>query len=402
MGSSTPPSTPPIRPTLVLAGRSVRLMAEAAALDGYRVIALDAYGDADTLRVAERWLPIGTAGLALDAQRTLAALESLRDEPDLIGWVPGSDFECEPELLARAAQCLPLVGTAPADVARLRDPAVFFAALDNLGLPHPEVRLAAPAQPEGWLRKLGRGSGGWHIRRAGDRLSSDPLRSPYYQREQAGRPMSALFIGNGRRARLVGISDLIVRPLGALPHVYRGAVGPVELPFEQLAQVQSAIDRLTAHFSLRGLASLDFLQTESGISFLEINPRPSGSLALYVGVWPLMRAHVEASLHDRLPLLSVAPTETVRGTELLLARTAFTLDAAQAEALAAQKDCHDLPAAGDRFEPGDPVCTLSACETSAVAVRQGLDTRRRALREQLSGVSSAEHDPPSTIPESRP
>jgi predicted ATP-grasp superfamily ATP-dependent carboligase len=375
-------------------------MAEAAAHDGYRVIALDAYGDADTLRAASRWLPIGTAGRTLDAERTLAALESLKDEPELIGWVAGSDFECEPELLTRAAQCLPLIGTAPADVARLRDPAVFFAALDRLGLPHPQVRLEAPAQPEGWLRKLGRGSGGWHIRRAGDRFSSDPSRSPYYQREQAGQPMSALFIGNGRGARLVGISDLIVRPLGALPHVYRGAVGPVELPFEQLAQVQDAIDRLTAHFSLRGLASLDFLQTDAGISLLEINPRPSGSLALYLALWPLMRAHVEACLHDRLPLLKAAPPETVRGTELLLARKAFTIDAAQAEALAARKDCHDLPAAGDRFESGDPVCTLSACEASEAAVRQRLDTQRRMLREQLSGVSSARHDSRSTIPES--
>jgi predicted ATP-grasp superfamily ATP-dependent carboligase len=396
MGSSTPP----IHPTLVLAGRSVRLMAEAASHDGYRVIALDAYGDADTLRVASRWLPIGTAGRGLDAQRTLAALESLTDEPDLLGWVAGSDFECEPELLARAAQCLPLIGTAPGDVARLRDPALFFDALDHFDLPHPEVRLAAPAKPEGWLRKLGCGSGGWHIRRAGDKFCSDPSRSPYYQREQAGRPMSALFIGNGRGARLVGISDLIVRPLGALPHVYRGAVGPVELPFEQLAQVQGAIDRLTAHFSLRGLASLDFLVTDAGISLLEINPRPSGSLALYFGLWPLMRAHVEACLHHRLPLLPVAPTAMVHGTELLLARTAFTLDAAQAAALALRKDCHDLPAAGDRFEPGDPVCTLSACDASAAAVRQGLDTQRRALREQLSGMSSARHDFRSPIPES--
>jgi predicted ATP-grasp superfamily ATP-dependent carboligase len=375
-------------------------MAEAAAHDGYRVIALDAFGDADTLRVASRWLPIGTAGRTLDSERTLAALESLKDEPDLIGWVAGSDFECEPELLARAAQCLPLVGTAPADVARLRDPAAFFAALDRLGLPHPEVRLAAPEHPEGWLRKLGRGSGGWHIRRAGDGFGAAPSRRPYYQREQAGRPMSALFIANGRRARLVGISDLIVRPLGALPYVYRGAVGPVELPFEQLAQVQSAIDRLAVQFSLRGLASLDFLQTDSGISLLEINPRPSGSLALYFGLWPLMRAHVEACLHDRLPLLTVAPTETVRGTELVLAREALTLDAAQAAALAVRKDCHDLPAAGDRFEPGDPVCTLSALGSSVAAVRQVLDARRRALRSQLSGVSSAGQDSRSPIHES--
>lgn len=373
----------PVPPTLVVAGRSARLMAEAAARDGYRVIALDTYGDLDTRRVAARWLPIGTPGQAIDAPRTLAALGSLQGEPGLLGWVAGADFECEPELLARAAAVLPLIGTAAADVARLREPRSFFAALDALGLPHPPVRHDAPQPPQGWLRKLARGSGGWHIRRAEEHPVADPARGAYFQRELAGTPMSALFVADGRQARLIGVNELIVRPLGPLPHVYRGALGPLALPAGPRDALDAALDRLATHFALRGLASLDFVLAEGGWSLLEINPRPSGSLALYADL-PLMRAHVEACLHGRLPPPAEAARDGVRGCEILFARSAFTLSDALAGALAARADCHDLPAAGSRFAAGDAVCTLSAAGPSAAAVRERLETERRRLRDTLS------------------
>lgn len=378
--AAAPPSTPP---TLVVAGRSVRLMAEAAACDGYRVIALDTYGDLDTRRAAARWLPIGTPGQAIDTPRTLAALASLQGEPGLLGWVAGADFECEPELLARAAGVLPLIGTAPADVARLREPLGFFAALDALGLPHPPVRRDAPQPPQGWLRKLARGSGGWHIRRAEEHPAADPARGAYFQRELAGTPMSALFVADGRQARLIGVNELIVRPLGALPHVYRGALGPLVLPAGPRDALDAALDRLATHFALRGLASLDFVLAEGGWSLLEINPRPSGSLALYADQ-PLMHAHVEACLHGRLPPPAEAARDGVRGCEILFARSAFTLSEALAGALAARADCHDLPAAGSRHAPGDPLCSVDAQGTSVTEVRERLAEKRAALRASLA------------------
>ena len=393
---------PPVQ-TLVVAGRSARLMAEAAAGDGFRVIALDTYGDQDTRRAADRWLPIGDPGRPIDAQRTLEALASLRDEPQLVGWVAGSDFECEPDLLAQAAERLPLLGTAPQAVARVRDPASFFGALDELGLPHPAVSLTPPADPSGWLRKLGQGCGGWHIRRAGDVAAVDAgpaqgERHPYYQREMPGQAMSALFVGNGQQARLIGINELIVRPLGVLPHVYRGAIGPALLPFDRLAEINAALDLLTARFSLRGLASLDFLLDESGCTLLEINPRPSASLALYSGLWPLMHAHVEACRHGHLPLLADHPPGTVRGNELLLARRAFTMSAAQAALLAQRHDCHDLPVAESRFEAGDPVCTLSASGPTVSAVRARLAGLCRHLREQLAASAPTAVQRPDPCP----
>ncbi len=372
----------------MVAGLSARLMAEAAAREGYDVIALDAFGDVDTRRAARHWQSIGSdSGLRLDERRTLDALREAATDPQVRGWVAGSGFECVPELLGRGAQLLPLIGTPAETVLRVRDPAGFFGMLDWLGLPHPEIQLDEPDPPQGWLRKEARGTGGWHIRRADDRHPAEPAQQPYYQREAPGTPMSALFVANGREARVLGISELIVRPLGpAHPHVYRGAIGPVALPAALAVGLEATLDTLVAAFGLRGLCSLDFLLDGDHWSLLEINPRPSASAALYAEQTPWMRAHVEACTAGTLPAAATAAPSgrPLRGSEIVFARAAVQLTPAQAHALAARDDCHDLPAAGSRFAPGDPVCSVEASGASAGEVRARLAEKRAALRAALA------------------
>ncbi|WP_295636862.1 ATP-grasp domain-containing protein [uncultured Methylibium sp.] len=370
--------------TLVVAGRSARWMAEAAARDGCEVIALDVFGDADTRRAARRWVDVGDAALRIDAARLLPALAEAAQDRGVIGWMAGSDFECEPALLASAAAQLPLLGTAPDAVARVRDPARFFAALDALGLPHPEVADAPPADPRGWLLKDALGTGGWHIRRADDPHPADAARRPYWQRESAGQPMSALFIAAADGVQLVGFNALIVRPLGVHPHVYRGAIGPLQLPVKVEAPLRDAIARLAARFALRGLASLDFLLDGEHWTLLEINPRASASMALYAER-PLVRAHLAACRGDApVAVEGAGGPGTTRGHEIVFARQAFRLSPAQATMLAEAGDCHDLPAAGTAFAAGDPVCSIGALGNNADAVRAALASRRQALRDTLT------------------
>ncbi|MGV8823765.1 ATP-grasp domain-containing protein [Methylibium petroleiphilum] len=377
------------RATLVVAGLSARWMAEAAARDGYDVIALDVFGDVDTRRAARQWESIGRDGaqLGIDPQRTLAALRAAAADPQVLGWVAGSGFEGQPELLGRGAQALPLIGTPAETVLRVRDPAGFFGMLDWLGLPHPEVQFDAPDPPSGWLRKEARGTGGWHIRPADDPHPADPEQQPYYQREAPGTPMSALFLANGREARVLGISELIVRPLGAHhPHVYRGAIGPVALPAALAVGLDTTLHTLVAAFGLRGLCSLDFLLDGDHWSLLEINPRPSASAVLYGDRLAWMRAHVGACLQGTLPSAETAAPApgTLRGSEIVFARRAVQLTAAQAEALASRDDCHDLPAAGSRHAPGDPLCSVDAQGTRVAEVRERLAEKRAALRASLA------------------
>jgi len=69
----------------------------------------------------------------MDRAALLAALAALRARGDVAGWVAGSGFEAQLELLAEAAGVLPLLGNSPETVRRARSPAAFADLLDALG-----------------------------------------------------------------------------------------------------------------------------------------------------------------------------------------------------------------------------------------------------------------------------
>jgi predicted ATP-grasp superfamily ATP-dependent carboligase len=357
------------------------MLAEAAALDGFDIVALDLFGDADTRRAATRWQAIGKSGsVQLDGVRVLDALRELAQDAAAIGWIPGSGFEGRPDLLEAGARLLPLIGT-PADaVRRVRDPSVFFGVLAAHGIAHPQVRGDAPADTEGWLLKDARACGGWHIRHAHAGVA--PSASHYFQRAMPGLPMSATFIANGRESLLLGINELIVRPFGAHPHVYCGCVGPVLVADDVLRRVGDAIRLLSAEFTLRGWCSLDFILDGDSIGVLELNPRPPASLALYAQRG-LIDAQLRACLHAELPSAAAFTPAQVAGNEIVYARRPLRVDDACARRLADHPNLHDLPMAGARFAVGDPICSLSANAHDAAQVKALLSAGRDALLHTL-------------------
>jgi len=373
------------RQTLVVAGLSARWLAESALQGRWRVIALDLFGDLDTRRVSAHWAAIGDgATMTLDGTLLCEALAAARRD-GAIGWIAGSGFEACSDLLAAGATALPLLGMSADAVARVRDPHVFFATLRQHDLLHPPTCGTAPLEGHGWLSKRAGGCGGWHIRRANDDCAGA---GSYFQQELHGDAMSALFLADGQRAVVVALNRLIVRPLGERPYVYRGAIGPIRRPALQ-AQVQSALDVLVPKLGLRGLASLDFVAIAETPWLLEVNPRPSASMALHAGVLPcgLLRAHV-AALRGVLPE-AMAHATGVRGCETVFARRPCRIGAAQADEWAAAPHCHDLPAAGSRVAAGAPICTVSAQAADARAVECLLAERSQLVESRIAFEENA-------------
>lgn len=367
---------------LAVAGLSARSMAEAAARDGFGVVALDLFGDVDTCAVASRWFGIGApAGLRIDGDRLLEALATLARQGEVAGWVAGSGFEGRPGLLARAAEVLPLIGTAATVLARLRDPAQFFGFLAEHDIDHPPVRLAPAACDGLWLRKDLHGSGGWHIRRT---LPGDAVSLPsghYLQREMAGQPMSVTFLANGSDVCLLGANLQIVRTVGESPFAFCGVIGPVPVSVAVRQRLQAILRTLTTGLALRGLGSLDFLLDGGHVLVLEVNARPPASIDLYPA-WQPMSAHVHACRLGELPAARAAGGP-MRGHEIVFARRPVQWDAALAAILAARPYVHDLPAAGQHFAAGAPLCSVGASGRSATEVLERLHERREALLASL-------------------
>jgi predicted ATP-grasp superfamily ATP-dependent carboligase len=379
-----------VKGVIAVAALSARMMAEAAVRDGFDVVALDLFGDADTRAAASQWISLGEpASLEIDDALTLAALRDLAQRGDVRGWVAGSGFEGRPRLLAEGAQLLPLVGTAVSAVCRVRDPALFFDVLASHGIRHPPVRLGAlartlPDDGTRWLVKDALGCGGWQVRHATpDHLAGLPAHH-YLQQQAPGVPMSATFVANGRQAVVLGFNELTVRRFGTRPFVFCGVVGPVALGALAASRVQAAVRSLTTGFELRGLCSLDFMRDGDEIAVLEVNPRPPASMAVYGD--GVMAAHVQACLHGVLPSPPVE-RDRVEGTEIVFARHDGQVEAAWAQRLAARPDTHDRPHAGTRFAAGDPLCSLSASGADADAVRAALHQAREALLDTLETPS---------------
>lgn len=399
---------------LAVAALSARMMAEAAQADGFGVIALDLFGDRDTRRAAAQWLPIGDAAtLRIDGPLLLAALRELAARGDVIGWVAGGGFEGLPELLAEGAAILPLLGTAPAAVRRLRDPAEFFGFLAAQHIRYPETQFQAPQDSSGWLLKNARGSGGWHIQHAAPWLGGGGARSApvpahhYFQRELAGIPMSATFLANGRDAIVLGFNELLVRRMGSRPFVFGGAIGPVPLPQAMASTIKAVLGKLAAEFSLCGLGSLDFIREQPDgerFAVLEVNPRPPATLWAHAHrlARGAMGAHVQACMHGgghagghadargllpaQMPLArpqDLPAPDGVAGLDIVYARRPLVLNAAAAQRLAAWPAAHDLPWSATAFESGEPVCSLSARGAHAAEVKARLQAAREALLNDL-------------------
>lgn len=352
---------------LVIAGLSVRAAAEAARRDGFDVVAVDQFGDADTRAAATAW-------------HALAPL------PDIEGgapWLVTSGFDTPDALTALHTR--PLLGTAPAAMARVRDPRTFFAALDARGIAHPAVSLA-PQTGTGWLCKDFASSGGQQVRPA-DQAPCVPSPGRYWQRHVPdAAPVSLTFLGNGERAALLGLNQPLLHPDAVCPWRFGGLIGPLPMTGRQQTRLQGLADRLTSEFDLRGLASLDLLQVEEDEWLvLEINPRLSASLVLYGAAGGLMRAVVAACVHGRLPdeaALQRLRGPHLRGFEIVRPSQPCVLDAAGVRALqqrAAALGLHDLPAAPQGFEAGDPLCSVEAEGDSADDVLRALADRRAAL-----------------------
>ncbi|MGY0789141.1 ATP-grasp domain-containing protein [Azospirillum argentinense] len=372
---TTPPARSPVesvveRPDILVAALSARALAAAARRAGRRPASIDLFADLDTRQLAEPCLRLPAEGLRLEFGALREALA--RAELQGVPLVYGAGFEDDPALLARLAEDRPLMGNRPEVVARVKDPFRFAAALDRLGIPHPPVAPAWDGSPGDHLRKRIGGSGGAHITPATDGKANLGW---YIQRRVAGHALSVLFLADGDRAVIVGLSRQWTVPTAASPYRYGGAAGPWRCPERWTRILPAMIGRLAAAFELVGLNSADFLVTGPDFHLLEINPRPGATLDVFdrPPMPPLFGLHLDACagrLPDRLPALSGC-----RAAAVLYADAATRIETGRRwPAWTA-----DRPAAPTIIGRGEPVCTVFGEGPSATAARRHAERRQREL-----------------------
>lgn len=319
---------------------SARMPAELAVADGHEVVALDRFGDADLRAVAP-----GATAASNDALAALAA------GVDADALVYGAGFENRPDLVTRMSAGRELLGTPPERLAAVRDPWALQTVVRT-----PETRPAAgdAAVADGWVRKPRLGGGGRGVRRwAGGRLR----RSEILQRRIAGLSCSAVAIGNGRAAVMLGVTEQLHRAPG---FGWIGNVTPPRLPAAEVAelagQLGAVCDAVAARFGVRGAFGVDAVWDGRHAWALEVNPRPPASLELFEA--GTFAAHVDGARGRALP--AIDPPATARDSRVKLVLFADRPVIAPDPGWWPAGLVRDVPRAGSLIRRGSPVCTLVA------------------------------------------
>ncbi len=362
---------------VALSGRALAVAAKRA---GYRVAAIDLFGDMDMRAAADDFaIADGDLDSGFDADALVATAERLApascSRP--FGFVYGTGLEAQPQLIERLCGGRKLYGNPPETVRRLKNPGDFFASLDRLGIPHPEVRLSAPADTRGWLSKKIGGSGGTHVQPAARRHGGNEI---YFQRLVAGQPVGISFLADGHRAVLIGFNEQWTDPGEPLqPYRFAGGLQPAVVSDRLCRDAVGMLDALVREFGLVGLNSLDVIDDGANYWILEVNPRPGANLDVYdsSGTAQLFAWHI-AACKGRLPEGPLALVPASAMSILYAARRCrVPPDTDWPEWVA------DRPAPGARIAEGAPVCTVLAEGDAAPAVRRMIAQRRLAVSAML-------------------
>ncbi len=371
------------RPWLVV-GAATRALVQAAARHGHEVCAIDAFADRDTLLAcAGRMLrvPLDVNGNLDEVQIPHAvAMSERKYAPDgFRGIVAGNGLDSAHELRTVLERLAPLCGCSGATLQTVRGPRSWAALLQSLQAPQPTTRFDAPLRASGWLLKSASGTGGVHVQpwRAGIAAPLDA----YYQRRAPGRAASLLFAAEGGRAWPLGWQWQVLAPTAEQPWRYGGVCTAADMPSAARAAVAYWLDRIADSVPLRGVGSLDFLVEGQTVQLLEINPRPTASIALYPQL-DIFGVHVGSVDPARAAAPILADPPALRGEVIFYACDPL--------AIAAGFDwphwCADLPAGDSFFEPGDAVCSVHATAANIRSLHARLRRRLHTIARALHGA----------------
>jgi methenyltetrahydromethanopterin cyclohydrolase len=346
------------------------MLAQAAKKSGLKPLVIDLFADLDTQNVAEAVCLVPSLAI----EHLAPAVDYLVTFYSATAVIYGSGFECHPESLVYLESRLEILGNDSALFTRLLNKHAFFKELEQLGISFPEVSFIAPDSEENWLIKPMRGFGGLGIQYY--RQDNADYSAVYWQKYQPGCSHSVLFLANGITLQVIGFNTQWTVKLNETEIFgFAGVLNYTELLPEQEQQIIEWLKQLVRRYELKGLNSMDFIQHGEKSYVLEINPRPSASMALSNG--DLLIAHIHAS---QGLLGDYRPNQTgYTGYQIVFARQSLLIP----ECFEWPDGCMDLPLSRAIIGAGQPICSIIAHQKQAQAVLKQLSNAQHIITNKL-------------------
>jgi predicted ATP-grasp superfamily ATP-dependent carboligase len=353
---------------LIVIAESARLIAESLRRGGFDVIVFDQFGDLDTRACATQFFLIDD--WSSDALISKIEWLSLDHQPVVIY---GSGIDNDSDLLRQLQRRYQLLGNSVDTVRQVRNPRLFFRMLDDLGIAYPAINFEAPLGRH-WLQKESNLEGGLGIRPA-HLVSTGTIETEtecYFQQRLQGESFSVLFLADGKNSRIIGLnSQWVVDNNVSQPYLFQGLANRFFLSDQLRSLVVTWISGIVDAAGLQGLNSLDCLNVDGEIVVLEVNPRPSASVALYDQDYAhgLLAEHIKSFTGEAWS--DPVGNTQVRGSWVVYAPINLRIDTC----LNWPQWVGDRPVPATEFQCGEPVCTVQASADSVDQVKQKLMQR---------------------------
>jgi methenyltetrahydromethanopterin cyclohydrolase len=361
---------------ILIIASSARMLAQAAKNAGLQPLVIDLFADLDTQAYAIDFKQINT----FTVESLAPALNYFIQRYSVNKCIYGSGFEQHPESLAYLQTRLNLQGNTYETFIYLQNKIDFFAVLDNLSIPHPEISFTPPNNnSQDWLIKPNTGQGGIGIQRF--RSSNPGLNSQvYWQKYQHGSQHSVLFLANRQQVQIIGFNtQWTTRLSDSEEFIFAGIINHCPLNKKHQTQIIDWLTKLVPVFGLKGLNSLDFIHADGQSTVLEINPRPPASMQLYDA--DLLRRHIMTAspVEDWQSCIQPLAQEGYTGYQIIYAQQNIQIPPDYIW----QTGCADLPTAGQMCRTGQPICSIIAHQTHAHAVMQALNIQQHNIEKGL-------------------
>jgi predicted ATP-grasp superfamily ATP-dependent carboligase len=380
---------------LLIVGASARAAAFSALRAGLRPWCVDLFADADL----QARCPVTRLSGSHYPQGILDAAERGPDGP----WMYTGCLENYPKLVKAVAKERKLWGVGHRQLKPARSPDHLMVVLGREGLPCPAVFYEFPDEIpwEGrWIIKPYASGGGAGVR-FWDGTAQEPGRRGrhFLQQYIEGESCSAVYVGDGESARLLGVTRQLVGDprFHAPPMGYCGSIGPVLLSKAMRARFEKLGNALAAGCALRGLFGVDCILHDGGPWLIEVNPRYTAS----VEVLEYAQGSSALALHAHIFNAAVSPVSERRdlvlpsivGKAILFARESLTFptDGPWSKTLSNPADIWqipefaDIPRTGEPIEKGRPICNLFTSASSVAECQERLYTRAADLERFLFG-----------------
>ncbi len=369
---------------LLVVGIDTVSIANSAKSAGYKICAVDYFGDVDLRRVCFEWRAIieqkprkscGKINLKFKPEAFLKMAKSLYDKCETDAILLSSGLDDYFDVLHELDDLVPILGNPPKIIEKVRKKPEFFEELKRLRIARPETAIVknvneakAAAVEIGYpvIVKPTRSFGGASVRKAQNPKEAEKsfLQASWISKEVLvqkfidGIHTSVSFLASETDVKVLTINEQLLG-LHSLyqrePFGHCGNIVPLHLTDSISGRCMHIAQKISLYFGLKGSNGIDLVISKEGTPYvMEVNPRFQGTLECVERVLGinLVELHIDACLHGSMP--TIKEKRATFCTRLIL----YTPKRIIAPDLTAFRKVRDIPVLEAIIEEGEPLCSI--------------------------------------------